>query len=269
MTNETQPAQPAGPSRRNRILGLAAQVAGVIGIVIGFVLVAGVLLGRGWATERVDTIAVRIDVALAKGEPLFDAAATKVGEVATQVGALGDAATARAADPGPATALVQGVLQKANAASERYLELRTSYADARERVVSAIDRLNTIDRLVPAISVPQGPVDALATLDQRAQALDATVMDIINVIPNASDVQVAATIAAKAAAVETALTAVSTGLSDMKARVEALRGDVASLHDTANLAITAATIILILVLLYSVLLHWVLFRQGKQLRQGP
>ena len=42
----------ASRNKRNRLLGLGAQTAGVIGIVLFVALGAVVLLGRGWATSN-------------------------------------------------------------------------------------------------------------------------------------------------------------------------------------------------------------------------
>lgn len=265
MTDETQPAPGA---RRERVLGMSAQTAGVVGIVACLLLVVGVILARGWAIDRVDAIAGRVDAGIAKGIPLLATASTKVADVSARVSLVVDAAEARAADPGPAPALVQTLQLAMAGVSDRYLDLRATYADARETVVSALDRLNTIDRLVPAISIPQGPADKLAAIDQRAREIDATVMEIINADPRVGSGQVATTIAEKAGKVESALENLSTGFDDAKVRLDALRGEVAATADTGKTVITIVALVLILVLLYSAFLHWVLYRSGKALRGG-
>jgi hypothetical protein len=246
---------------------MSAQTAGVVGIVVCLALIVGVILLRGWAIDRVDGIAGKVDAGIAKGVPLIDAASTRVTEVSARVGLVANAAAARAADPGPAPVLVQTLQSAIASASDRYLALRAGYADARETVVSALDRLNTIDRLVPAISIPEGPVDALAALDARARELDASVMEIIDADPGIGSGQAAAAIADKASQVEAKLQQVTTALTEAKTRLTDLRAEVQAKADQVKNLITLGTLVAILVLVYSILLHWVLFRSGRQMRR--
>ena len=66
-------------SRPRRTLGIAAQVAGIVGIVLCLLGAVGVLFGRGWAVDKVDQVAGNVDAQVARAEPLLDTAATKVG----------------------------------------------------------------------------------------------------------------------------------------------------------------------------------------------
>ncbi len=266
MSTETQSA-PAG--RRERVLGMTAQTAGVVGIIVCFALIAGVVLGRGWAVGRVDELAGKVDDGLAKGVPLLETASTKVAGVSARVGLVVDAAEARAADPGPAPALVETLQLAMGGITERYLELRTAYADAHEAAVSVMDRLNTIEGLVPAISIPQGPREKLAEVDAKAREIDAAVMQVIDARPGVGSGQVASVVADKAGQVESKLDELSAGLDAAKVRLLEIRQEVANTADSTNQLITIAALVLILGLLYLVLLHWVLYRSGSSLRQDP
>jgi hypothetical protein len=265
MTTETPPAS---PSQRSRVLGMTGQTAGAVGIVVSLVLVVVVILGRGWAVDRVDEVALKIDDGLAKGVPLLDTASEKVSTVAGRVGVVVDALEAEAADPGPVPALLQNLVAKANDVSDKYLELRATYTDARTKLAGVLDTLQTLDRLVPGIDLPAGPVDALTALDERIQALDGSVMSVIGALPDVGDGQAIAALAEQAAKLETALTTVTAGLDEAQAKLDNLRAEVAATADTVNTVITIAAIVLVLAFLYSALLHWVLYRSSRDMRRG-
>ena len=63
------PRRPPASSKRNRVLGLTAQATGVIGIVLFVALAVVMLLGRGWATSKVDEISGGIDAKMAQAVP--------------------------------------------------------------------------------------------------------------------------------------------------------------------------------------------------------
>lgn len=263
-------ASPPTAGRRNRVLGLAAQVAGVIGIVVCLALVVGMLLGRSWATGTVSELATGVDDKIAQAVPVMDRASAKVSEVSGRVGALADAATAVAALPAPGADLRATLRGALNRVSERYLELRTAYGDVRETAGGALDRLETLDRLIPGFAIPQGPVDALTRLDAGIQELDTKVIGLAEAIPDTGPIALVATAAAtRATEAQAKLQSVNDVIDDARTRLAEVRAKVASTADTVNTAITLGTVAMILVLLYFALLHWVLFRTGRRLRRGP
>ncbi len=254
-------------SRRNRRLGLAAQVAGVVGIVICLVLVAGVLVGRGWATDTVSTVSADIDAKLAKAVPLLDAASSKTSEIAGRVGAVSDAANAMAGQASPNSGLLQGLQGAVTNVSNRYLELRASYGDFRQTVTGAIDGLQTLERLIPGFSIPQGPVDALNKLDAAVTALDTRIMGVADAIPASGPISAAAAaIATKAGDIATGLQSLTATINDAQARLAELRAQLDSTTGTIRTSINLGSFGLILILLWVAVLHWVLFRTGRRLR---
>jgi len=266
MSTAMQPGEPASASRQNRILGMTGQGAGVVGLVVCLLLMIAVIFARGWALNTVSGIETRVDTALAKGIPLVDAASSKVDDVATKVTSVKDAANAVSAAAGPATALLEKLTGEVNGLSQRYLDLRNSYTEARNSVFSALDRLNTLDAIVPFISIPQGPVDTLHDLDAKITELDASVMEVLNANPGSGALgAVATTLAEKATGLETKLTALSAGLTEAKSRIGSLRTEVASTADTVTTAITLVSILMILGLIYLAAVHVVLYRSGKAL----
>ena len=128
------PVAPAATSTsgRNRALGLAAQVAGIVGIVLCLVLAVGVLVGRGWAMDTVSEVATGIDAKAAKAVPLLDTASQKVSEVSGRVGVVADAANALAARPNPSNEFLQGLMGAVGNVSDRYLELRATYGELKD-----------------------------------------------------------------------------------------------------------------------------------------
>ena len=266
---ETPPAAQRA-SRRRRAASLTGQAVGVIGIVVSLALVAAVLLGRGWLVGQVDETTGAIDAALARTVVLVDDAGATVGDVAGRVAEVGAAADAVAVDPAATPEAVQQLLSRVNALSERYLSLQAAYQGLREDAVSALDRLQLLDRLLPGLSVPEGPVDALAALDERAQSLDAGVMQLITAgaaVGAANDA--ARAIADRSRAIEAGLGSVQDALGAVRERVEGLRTSIADFADRLSALITIGALVIMLLLLYIAFLHLVLFRAGRGFGQAP
>ncbi|HEX5826807.1 MAG TPA: hypothetical protein VFY23_04750 [Candidatus Limnocylindrales bacterium] len=262
------PARGVGAPRKAASVG--GQVVGVIGIVVCLALAVGVLLGRGWAVDQVDAVAAGIDAQLAKAAPLIDRVEGAVGNVTDVVGRVEQAASAVSEAANPAPALTEALSTRLGEVSERYLPLRAAYADTRETLVTALDRLETLDRIVPGIDVPDGPVDALRELDARVQAVDAGVMAVIDAGTGAREAVVGAAsmIAEKAAEIEATLVQVESALAAADAQLEATRAQVASTAGTVSTAISIVSFLLILALLYVAFLHLVLFRSAGGARKS-
>jgi methyl-accepting chemotaxis protein len=241
----------------------------MVGIVVCLALVVGVVLGRGWVAGAVTDVAGSIDAAVARTEPLLGTASDGIAKVATAAGEAAAAADRIATDPNATPQALQTVLERLGAVSQRYLELRSTYAGAREQVVSALDRLAIVDRFVPGVSVPQGPIDALAALDERARALDAQVVGLIDAGAAIGAVNsTAAAIAEKAHAVEAGLGTISASVDDVEARLANLRSEIAHVADTVSSLLTVIALVLVVLLLYLALLHLVLFRSSRGHARG-
>ncbi|HYO42799.1 MAG TPA: hypothetical protein VES19_06320 [Candidatus Limnocylindrales bacterium] len=259
----------AGPGKARKATAVLGQVVGIVGTVACLALIVGVLFGRGWATSAVSDVVANVDAAVERAEPLLDNAAAGVDAVAQRAAETAAAAEAVAVDPNATPEALQRVLDRLGSVSQRYLELRTEYAGAREQVVSALDRLSVITRIVPGVSVPQGPVDALAGLDGTARGLDARVIALIDAGAKVQELNLtAAAVAEKARDVEAGLVPVSAGIEEVDGRLATLQAEVARLGDTVNSVVTVVAVVLILVLLYLALLHVVLFRSSRRARGG-
>ena len=261
-------ALPARTKRRDRVLGTVGQVVGVIGIVVCLLLAVGDVVARGWAVDTVDEVAAAVDAQIAKADPLLTQASAKVGEISGRVSTVADIAAGIAADPSPGGAVADALRAGLATVSDRYQTLRSNYTDVRESVVSMIDRLQTLGRIVPGVSIPQGPVDALAALDARLQAFDAKVTGLITIEPGNGPVnQAAAAIAQAAGDINTKITDLQGGIGDVQERVSTLRTKLADTAGTTKLGITLGALGVFLVMLYFAFLHWVLFRHSGEIRR--
>ena len=259
---------PSRPRRRDRVLGTAGQIAGVLGIVVCLLLAVGVIVGDAWAGGTVDDVAAAVDAKIAKADPLLTQASAKVGEISGRVSTVADIAAGIAADPSPGGAVADALRVGLAAVSDRYQTLRSNFAGVRESVQSIVDRLETLDRLVPGISIPQGPADALAAFDARVQEFDAKVTGLITIEPGQGPVnQAAATIAKKAGEIDARITDLQGRIGDVQQRVSALRTKLSDTSGTIKLGITLGAFGSILLLLYLALLHWVLFRHSGEIRR--
>jgi multidrug resistance efflux pump len=168
----------------------------------------------------------------------------------------------------PAPALGNALSERLSGVSERYLELRTTYASARENIVSAVQRLQMLDRLVPGIEIPQGPIDALSALDARVQELDASLSGIIGPNGVVESIQGAAQrIAERVDEADELLAKAEAGLAEAQVKLAETRAKIASTADTINTGISIGSVALFFVFLYLALLHWVLFRHASGMRR--
>jgi methyl-accepting chemotaxis protein len=259
-------AAPDTHRRRDRVLGGAGQVAGVIGIVLCVLLAVGALLGRGWALDTVDQLSGRVDQAIGRAIPPLDTASTLVGDVSQRIGDVASAADAVAALPAPENDRIAALQDKLQALGDRYLELRATYADVRQNIADAIARLQAIDRVLPGVTLPQGPIDKLQDLDAKIQQVDAAIMDVIgaNLAGNAVD-QAAGNVAARARQAQANLDGVSGRLTGVSTDLQALRDDLANIASSAKTAITLGVVVAILLFVWLALLHWILFRVSRRL----
>lgn len=264
----TSPSPKPG-GRRGRTRRTVGQVAGVVGIVVSVVLIVVVVLGRGWAIDQVNGVATTVETTIAKAQPLVDTTKTRIATIEARVGEAADAAEALAANPG-AVERLQGLLTRVNDVSASYLELRNGYAGAREQVMTALSRIQAIDRFVPGFDLPQGPIDALTSLDTKVQDMDGKIMDLIGVVQNLGSADtLASTVAEKARAVQALLADVTTGLDRVATGIANLQAEVASTASTVTTVINVAAVVLVLLLLWIVLLHVVLIRYSRAYGTSP
>jgi len=250
--------------------GLIAQIFAIVGIVACIVLIVGLWLGRSWVYDGITGLTGSIDAALDRAAAAAGQAGTRVDEVATEMGDTADTAQAVADDPAVARDQLQPVAARVTGVVDRYRGFRAAYAGLHETVVGAVDTMQRIDRFVPWISVPEGPINALAAVDQRISGLDQAVTDLAGVGDGVGAVQGTATKMAEASRrAETALTGVSGGFTNLQSEISNAQADLARLTDILGTVLLIASVILTLLLLYIIVLHVVLWSAGSRWQHGP
>jgi hypothetical protein len=263
---------PDSPTRRRPALGAAAQIAGVVGIIVCLLGAVGMIFGRGWAVGTVDRVATGIDSQVARADPLIDSAAVRARQVSDVVDAVVTVSTAAVAEANPGPAVVEDVRARVAALTERYLALRTEYVQVRDQIASVGDRLETLDGLLPAVSLPQAPREALQEIDARMQDIDAQMTELLDFLasnPIASAVRDwASSIVDRVRGIADRVDRVESAIALVKARSVSLRADVASTANTAEGVITLGAVGSIVVLLYLALVHAALYLYGAGLRRA-
>ena len=257
-------------SRRRNALGVAGQVAGVIGIVVRGILIVLVLLARGWVVQTADDLAAGVNTTIARADPLLEIADRAIDNVGERMNDLATAAEQVATTDRPTPEALVPLQERLSTLTERYLVLREGYASLRAEVASAADRARTIAQLLPFIDIPTGPRDALTAVDQRLQALDDRIMGVVEAggLGGAID-QRAAAIAERARAAEASLGDATAAIAEIEARLVELQAKVTGVAQTVDNLSTIVTLLLILLLVYLAFLHVVLFRVGRQYREPP
>ena len=268
MTDAPQPASTVGKPRKAASVG--GQIVAVVGIVVCVILAALVILGRGWAVDQVDSVATSIDDALARGIPALQAADDRVTQMGSTVQEVADAATVVAtSDAVVAPAVAQALSTRLSSLSERYTPIRAAYADTHSELVSALDRVQTITRFLPGVTIPQAPIDALARVDEAIRAVDERITAILEANRAGTAIRESAQRVADAApAVQTALASVSTRFADAETRLNEARADVTSTMDRITNLITLVTLVILALLVYVAALNVVLLRAAGGLRRG-
>jgi hypothetical protein len=271
MTESAMDPPVARTSRRRRSAAVAGQLAGVVGIAVSVLLIVVVLLGRAWIGGVVEDVRTGIDGAIARTAPVLEGAQATVAGVAERMDDLAAAAQAIAEDPGPAPAALAAIQERIAALSERYLALRAAYADVRSDVVAAVDRLTLLARIAPWVEIPAGPVEALATFDERIRELDARVMAVFeagSAARGAAD-RTAAAVAGAARQVQGALDGVTAALETVETRLAALREQVAGVASSIGSVLTLGSLLIVVLLVYLAFLHVVLFRASRRFGAAP
>jgi hypothetical protein len=262
-----EPASTPTVGRRRRTASVALQVVGVVGFAVCVILAVLVLLGRGWAVDQVDSVSTSLNAALDKGMPVLEAATEKVATVSDQVQKLSDLSATLAATDTPAPGAAQSLSARLSVVSQRYGELRAGYADARSSIVSALDRLEALSRFAPGISVPQGPIDALARLDEAIRGVDAQIATLVG----DGDTTLVQATAQRVSTASTQLLAtlgqVSTRLDDAETRLTEAGAKVDTTMSSITTGITVLALLIVLALVYVAALHVVLLRSAGGLRR--
>lgn len=156
------------PERGRRKTRAAAQVLGALGLVVSAVLVIGILLAHGWASDAVGNIFETADRQIERGSTIVELATARVQERMTDI----DTFIADASAITPGANIPPEIAARAAAFADRYDAVRNQFAELRARVESGLDTVRQVARLVPFIDLPESPGEELAALDARLQRFD-------------------------------------------------------------------------------------------------
>lgn len=261
-----QESHTAAESRRPR-LGLVAQVAGALGVVLCVLLIAGLWFGRGWIGDAADSLTAAAEQATARAIAVSDTAISGLEAHAQEVDAVEASARQLATDPSATSAALDSITARLTPVARAYAATRDKYVGLREGVATALDTLQRLDRLVRQVDIPDSLGSSLAAIDERLAAIDTALTGVTRTGAAVTGVSVAATaVADQAAALSEAFRAaedvgrsVQAGLAEVQAE---LTGAAQTLDELAGYGAIALTVFLAWVILLNIAL-WALGRRWR------
>lgn len=249
-----------------RIYGALAIGAGVVGIIVCLALIVGIWVGRNAANEMVVALAagvngglVRATAALGEVQTRIDGARTRVADLNAQIErmAQGDTPGSEARD--------RLILTIDEGVGADYARFREAYITTRERVGATAENLGSSRLLARWLNLDNLPVEQVQTVDSTLTTFDAALVGMrqdlaTRDLPLA---RLAGRLAERTAPIESSITALSTAVDEITARLEQIRTSVQSLAATVQGWITIAAVVLSLLCLYIAFLHVLLFLQGR------
>ncbi len=167
----TAAAAAPAPERGRRKTRAAAQVAGMVGLVVCAVLAIGILFVHGWISDAVGGVFETADRQIERGSTIVELATDRVQERVTDI----DDFIANVSAITPGANIPPELAARAASLADRYDAVRNQFAELRARVESGLETVRQVARLVPFIDLPELPTDELGALDERLQQFDAGV----------------------------------------------------------------------------------------------
>lgn len=260
---------PASTSRaaRRPTLGLIAQILGIAGAAICILAIAGILMGRGMVQERVELLANGAVKALDQAIAVGDQALAGLEAGAQNAQEMRVAAEDLAANPAVDELAISALQERLSPLSQRYAELRDRYVVLREKASGFITTAQRLDRLIPGIELPGGPVELVASMDEKLVALDQAITDLSSKADDRTGASAtAAAIAAGATQLESGIAAATELTQSIQDELVAVQADVNGFAGRVESLIGVAAIALAIVLAWGVLLHGALWALGRRWR---
>ncbi len=256
-----------GTSKRG--LGRLAQVVGIIGAIASIAIVLGLLVGRSWVEDRWGEVLATGDRGIAKVTAGAETIASALDERAAEVSAIAEKARGIAAEPAPVADALVGIIGELTGVSDRYANLKERYLDLREKAETAVDLVHTIDRLVPAFDVPQGPLDVLGRIDEGLTTVDGIVSAIGEAGAASGEVKATATtIAEKGDELAAGLTNAAATVRELGTGADSFAGEIAAAGTRVTSLLGVVMLALALVFVWSVVLHGALWSLGRRIGRG-
>jgi len=266
MTSEATATSDA-PKRSTR-LATAAQIAGIVGVVVCVAIILGTWYGRGALGGAGDNLASTVDNAFDRATSATTQVAQRLDSAAADAGALAASAAELAANPAPPPEALAGLTEKVGRLADTYRSIRTGYADLRENVTAGVTAIQQVSRFFPGVQAPEGAGDRLQAVDAKLQSIDDTLTGIFPSLETGQrGTPVASAVADRATSLQAALTDASTAVSGLTTRIDDIHTQATNTRNAIATLITIAagaiTVLFVWVLLLNIAL-WALGRQSKR-----
>jgi hypothetical protein len=263
MSETSQKFKPVSTQRAPR-KAVAAKIAGIIGVAICVLIIVVVWLGLGTVSRGVDGVGNSVNSGFDRAIAATDAVAGRFDEAVVAIDTMrADAAelvASRTADL-PRLSNLQARLGQI---SDRYLEARVSYAEARETVVGVMSTLQQIAGIIPGTRVPEGAGDTLAAVDAKIKAIDDAIVSTGTTLANANPGQAMAdALAARATPLKDAISGGATAVHGLSTNLTALQTKADSTIDSIRLVLLLAAIALSLLFVWVLALNIALWALGR------
>ena len=249
-----------------RILGWLAMALGVIGIVAGIALAAGVWVIKPDIQARAHELVAAADRGLERATVLTDSVTTELADASARVGDVkaraDELVAAPVVDPAVAASLSTTIT---DFVSGPYATLRGEYTALRERVSTVGEALRALDNAIPAVELPGTVTERLQEVDARLVEIDSAIIALSEAgIQVLSEPGVGGRIAERAATAQEILEAVGGVVTDVDVRLEEARARLVSTEDQIATLLTAGAGVGTLFGLYLAGLNVLLFQQGRR-----
>ncbi len=248
-----------------RILGWLATALGVIGLIAGIGLSAGVWVVKPNIDTRIEGLVTAADSGLDRAGELVTRVEIKVGDITDRVTGIKTRVEALDAAPldGPlATALATAIT---DFVSGPYAGWRADYAAMRERVMNVGESLTALDNAIPAVQLP-------GTARERLQEIDATLVDLDaqvtalgqSAATGFSGPGVLGIVSERIGQAEAWLVSVNQKVTDVGTRLDEARTRLADVHTNVSNVLTLGASGITVFWLYFAALNWLLIKKGRE-----
>jgi len=259
--------KPAPTPASHPTLGLVAQILGVVGAIICVLAIVGVLFGRGFVQDRIDVLAKGAVKSLDQAVAVSDQALTGLAAGSQGAAEVKAAAETLAASPTIDEAAFTALQDRLAPLSQKYTDLRDRYVVLREKATGFMDTARRLDRLIPGVEIPQGPVDLVAGMDQKLTALDQAITDLsAKATIRSAASETAAAIAVSAGRLEEGIGAATQLTQDIQDGLVGVQGEVGGFADRVSSLLGISSIAVAALFLWFALLHGALWALGRRWR---
>jgi hypothetical protein len=252
-----------------RVLGWVATALGIIGLIAGIGLAAGVWVIKPNIDVRIDGLVTAADSGLDRAGDLVDRVEIKMDDLTGRVTGIRSRVDALAAAPldGPlATSLATAIT---DFVSGPYAGWRADYSAMRERVMNVGESLTALDNAIPAVQLPGTARERLQEIDATLVDLDAQVMALgQSAATGFSGPGILDRVSERIGQAEAWLATVNQKVTDLGTRLEEARTRLATVQTNVSNVLTLGAGGLSIFWLYFAALNLLLAKRGRAWSKG-